>query len=282
MDPVFSVLVTTAAGALVGTSVGVLLMRRHLRPLITEADLTALKNNLQSSQAAAAAAAASAEALQKQVHERYKTIQEAHEDLKQKQQQLDLTLAQAEELRVKHSMAEQTVQGLGTQIDLLTEECAKLDVRARELANQLAQKTTELVCVQGELDAAVRKNEELTKQIARVTAESAELQSSREQESRHRASLESRLELEQGQIRQLAAQVAQLRDDRAQSEIRLQQERQSAAKGMELLLLAQEKLSAVFKPGGVESRSGSSGNGFDRRIDGSREQSTTPGETLCE
>ena len=87
-----------------------------------------------------------------------------------------------------------------------------------------------------------------------------ELRSSKEQDARYRSSLEAQLRADQEQIGQLNAKIAELQSERAQFETRLQEERQSAAKGIELLVMAQEKLAGVFKP------AGENGNGRDKTI----------------
>jgi chromosome segregation ATPase len=256
MDPIVTVLLTTAAGALVGTLVGVLLMRRQLRPPVTETELAELKANVQRSETSLAAATSHAEDLGKQLAQQDKTIKQAREDLKQKQQQLDLLLSEAQAETVKRSAAEQRVQELVAQTGVLTEQHTKLDTKASEQEKQLAEKATQIAALQGELDAGKRHAEELKDQNARVTAEAAELRSTREQEGRYRSSLEGQLKTEKEQIGHLTTKMAELQNERAQLEIRLQEERRSAAKGMEdLLMMAQEKLAGLFKPASLDGQS---------------------------
>src|SRR5262245_6130316 len=122
MNPIVTVLLTTAAGALVGTMIGVLLMRRQLRPPINEAEHAELKNKLLQSESSLAAATTKIDGLEKQVVQRDQTLQEAAVEFKQKQQQLDLALKEAQAETVRCSAAEHRVQELGTQADLLTEQ----------------------------------------------------------------------------------------------------------------------------------------------------------------
>ena len=58
---------------------------------------------------------------------------------------------------------------------------------------------------------------------------------------------------------QVKEQIAELQNERLQLEMNLNEERGSAAKGMELLLMAQEKLSSVFKPIVAASQNGHHG-----------------------
>jgi chromosome segregation ATPase len=256
MDPIVTVLLTTAAGALIGTIVGVLLMRRQLRPIITDEELAELKSGLKKSESSLAAATTNAEDLKKQIAQRDTTIQQAREELKQKQQQLDRVLAEAQEETNRRSAAERKVQELSTQTSLLTEQCTTLESGGRELNKQLAEKATQIVSLQNEVDSGKRHAQELSEQVTRVTAELTEAKSSKEQDNRYRNSLEAQLRAEQEQIQQLNAKIAELLSERAQFEVRLEAERQSAAKGMELLLMAQEKFSGVFKAAAVESQNG--------------------------
>ena len=261
MDPIVTVLITTAAGTLVGIIVGVLLMHRQLRPIVTETELAELKGSLQRSETSLVAATTNAEDLGKQLAQRDKRIQQTSDDLKQKQQQLDLVLAEAHAETVRRTAAEQRIEELNTQAGGLTEQFTRLDAKASEQEKQLAEKANRIASLKGELDAGTRYTEELKEQVARVTTEAVELRSSMEQDGRYRSSLEVQLRTEQEQIGQLNDKVAALQDERAQLEIRLQEERRSAARGMELLMMAQEKLAGVFKPIGLDVQTAGAGNG---------------------
>jgi chromosome segregation ATPase len=261
MDPIVTMLLTTAAGALVGTIVGVLVMRRQIRPLISEAELVELKSSLNRSQTSLADATSNAESLSKQIVQRDAAIQQGRDELKQKQQQLDLALASGQEETVRRSAAEGRIQELSSQTVLLTEQCAKFDTAAREQIKQLAEKATQVASLQGELESGKRHTQELSEELVRVRAELLEMRSTAEQESRYRSSLEVQLRADQEQIGQANGRLAELQAERAQLEIRLQEERQFAAKGMELLMMAQEKFSGVFKAVAADSQNGNGNNG---------------------
>ena len=261
MDPIVTVLLTTAAGALIGTVIGVLLMRRQLRPIISETELAELKSSLHRSETSLAAATTNAEDLGKQLAQRDTRIQQTSDELKQKQQQLDLVLTEAQAETVRRNMAEQRIQELSTQTAALTEQYTRVNAQATEQEKQLAEKAARVALLQGELDAGKRHAEELKEEVGRVTKEAVEVRSSMEQEARYRNSLEAQLRTEQAQIGQLNSKVADLQTEHAQLEIRLQEERLSAAKGMELLMMAQEKLSGVFKSPGLDPQTANGGNG---------------------
>src|SRR5262245_425467 len=236
-------------------------MHRQLRPIVTETELAELKGSLQRSETSLVAATTNAEDLGKQLAQRDKRIQQTNDDLKQKQQQLDLVLAEAQAETVRRTAAEQRIQELNTQAGALTEQYTRLDAKASEQEKQLAERANRIASLQGELDAGKRYAEELKEQVARVTTEAVELRSTMEQEGRYRSSLEVQLRTEQEQIGQLNDKVAALQNERAQLEIRLQEERRSAARGMELLMMAQEKLAGVFKPIGLDVQTARVGNG---------------------
>src|SRR5437868_4710601 len=95
------VLMCTTIGALVGTSVAVLLMYRKIRLPISETDLTALKNKLEAAETSLAAATEAAEAsqsaataaqeeLRKQIASRDQAIQQSVDQLKTAHEQIDL------------------------------------------------------------------------------------------------------------------------------------------------------------------------------------------------
>jgi len=63
----------------------------------------------------------------------------------------------------------------------------------------------------------------------------------------YRSTLEAELGVNRLKIMQLADQVAELNRERSQFEVKLREERQSAARGIELLTLAQSTLSALTR-----------------------------------
>jgi len=112
------------------------------------------------------------------------------------------------------------------------------------------------------LSAESLQTQALNEQIARLTAESSELATHNEEETRERQSLEAALNAELERTRQLTARLAELENEKSQFDRLLDEERQSAAKGMELLLMAQQNLSRVFKQGnGDAAPNGKNGHG---------------------
>jgi len=256
MNPILTIPLTTAAGAIIGTIVGVLLMRRQLRPPVTEAQHTELKSKLHRSELSLTAANTNIENLEKQIALRDQTILQSVDESKQQQQQLDIALKAAQAEAVRSAAVELRMKELGSQADILTEQCAKLSANGREQLKQLAEKTAQVEALHSELDSGKRSARELGEQVMHLTAELDELRSFKEQEARYRSSLEAQLIAHQEQTGQLSARVAELENERVRLEVQLEGERQSAAKGMELLLMAQQKFAGVFKPGAPDGQNG--------------------------
>jgi len=126
------------------------------------------------------------------------------------------------------------IEALNEQVARLTAESSKVD----GLNEQVARLTAESSQIQA-----------LNEQIIRLTAESSELAAHTEEETRERQSLEAALNAELERSRQLNVRLAELENEKSQFDRLLDEERQSAAKGMELLLMAQQNLSRVFKQG---------------------------------
>jgi len=228
----------TTIGALVGTMVGVLLMNRKIRLPISAADLAALRGKLDTAESSLAAANSSLEELRKQVGEREQAVQQHADDLKKRQEQLDLAAAQAEKEKTQRCAAEQKAQEFDTQLSTLKEHRAQLESRLEEEKRRAAE----------EQEIQKRQIQTLTDQVDGLIAESAAMSRFREQESRHRSALEVQLNTEQERVDQLNLRIAELENERSQFDIKLQDERQSAARGMELLLMAQENFSRVLQP----------------------------------
>jgi len=247
------ILLTAALGAVVGTSAGLLILYRRLRPPITEGQLAELKGKLRTGESSLAAANANLEDLRKQLAFQERTIVQADTDLKKRQELLDHEVAERQKERTRRVTAEQTVEDLSSKLVSLKEQCTKLEVRAVEDNRIAAEKSTRLATVEAELEGAKRKAQELTEQAAHLISESADIKRSNDQEVRLRTALELQLKADEARIMDLADQVSELRKERSQLEIKLQEERGSAAKGMELLLAAQEKLSSVFRALGAEA-----------------------------
>lgn len=287
------IVLCSMSGALVGTALGILLMFRRIRQPSTEAELAKVKGKLQSAEASLAARTADLENLRKQLVERDLVIQRSEEAVREIQQHLDLAVAE-------RAAAEQSAREFSVQIESLTEQRTQLETQVKEAKDLASQMVNEQVTsYEAELDGERRHARELTDQLARLAAEAAEVRNSGEQEKQNRSALETDLAAEREQNRQLADQVArltaeikssgeqekvnrsaletelaaerertrqltaevqELQNERSQFGLRLHEERQSAAKGMELLLMAQQNLARVFKSSGVDAPSGANGH----------------------
>jgi chromosome segregation ATPase len=259
MDPLLIVLCTTT-GAVVGTSVGILLLHRKLRPPITETELAGLRISLETNEASLAEANANVKDLRKQIAVHEQTIQQDREAFIEKQKQLDLMSADVQREAAHRSAAERSAEQLTGQVATLTEERGKLESRLKEESKVLDEKKIQVASLEPQLEAEKKQVHELTGQVGRLTAESVALKSSVEQENQRRVFLEAQLAADQERLKMLTSQLAEMQTERQRFETRLQEERQSARKGMELLLMAQEKLSHMFNPAGENSQNGN-GNG---------------------
>jgi chromosome segregation ATPase len=255
LDPTI-IAITTAAGALFGTAVGILLFRRKMRPPITDSELADLKVKVQTGESSLATASANLEDLRKQIALQERALLQNGEDLKKRQEQLDAQSAETQKEKARRSAAEQSVQEISAKAVLLTEQCAKLEAGVRESQSLVAQQATQLASAADELSAEKRKIQELTEQTAHLTSESAEFKRVGEQEARLRGLLEVQLNAEQERIRQITVRVSELETERLQLEIKLQEESRSAAKGLELLVMAQENLASAFKSLGTGGPNG--------------------------
>jgi len=255
MDPIV-IFIATTAGALVGTLTGILLLRRKLRAPITETALTELKGKLQTGEASLAAASAEVKQLRAQLALQDTALLQSCADLERRQAQFEVESAETQREKVRRTAAEQNVQELGSKVVLLTEQCTKLEAQAKQGSDFVVEMGNRLVSVEGELEAARKRIQELTDQAADLTSESSELKNFREQADRIRTDLETQLSAEREKVSQLSARIAELQSERSQLEVKVNEERGSAAKGIELLLIAQEKLSSAFKVLGSEVQNG--------------------------
>ena len=251
-----TIFMSTTIGALVGTMVGVLLMSRKIRLPISAGDLAALRSKLETAESSLAAANTALDDVRKQLAERDQTLQQTSAELKDKTELLDRATQDAEKQKLHRSVNEQLSQELNTQNATLLRERNELEAKLEDERRITVEKTRQLASVEAQFDAARRQIEELTGRIDGLTAESAALNRFREQESRHRASLETQLTVEQERVQQLSRQVAELEANRSHLETKLGEERQSAARGMELLMRAQENFSRVLNPVNGEVRNG--------------------------
>lgn len=306
------IVLCSMSGALVGTALGILLMFRRIRQPSTEAELAKVKGKLQSTEASLAARTADLENLRKQLVERDLVIQRSEEAVREIQQHLDLAVAE-------RAAAEQNAREFSVQVESLTEERTQLETQVKEAKDLTSQMVNEQVTsYEAELDGERRHVRELTDQLARLAAEAAEVRNSGEQEKQNRSALETdltaerehsrqltdqvarltaeiktsgeqerlnrsaletELAAERERTRQLTAEVQELQNERSQFGLRLQEERQSAAKGMELLLMAQQNLARVFKSSGVDAPSGANGH---TPLEAAKAMAATSGEATEE
>jgi chromosome segregation ATPase len=231
-------------------------MRRKLRPPITDAEHAELKGKLQAGESSLAAAVANLEDLRKQIAVQERALSQSAEDLKRKQEQVERESNETQNEKARRTAAEQTVQELGVKAMEMTAQCTKLEARVKEESELHAAKAAQFASLTGEVEAGKLKIQELTEQSARLASEAGEFKRFADQETRFRTALEAQLNADQERIKQMTTQIADLQAERLQLEIKLREERGSAAKGMELLLMAQEKLSSVFKALNVEAQNG--------------------------
>ncbi len=254
------VFLCATVGALVGTTVGVLLMYRKIRLPITETELVDLKNKLQAAESSVGAHTATVEELRKQIAERDQTIQTHSGELKKKHEQLELVIRETEKEMAKRSVAEQRAHEMSTHSAALAEQRAGLESQLQEERNRAAEKTAQIASLEAERAEDARRIQELTDRLDALNAEIAALKTLTEQESQSRTSLEAQLKLERERTQELSSQVTELEKERFRFDSQLQQERQSAAKGMELLLMAQENFSRVFQPANGHSPAAKNGH----------------------
>jgi chromosome segregation ATPase len=211
------------SGALIGTVVAILLMFRKIRPP-SQAELNALRANLETAESSLAAATVASEVLRKQIEERDRSIHQSTEELNEKQRQLGFAIAEAEKAAAERTAAEQKAREVSAEAAEITGRRAELEARLEEEKNRVAEQVSQQVAsIEAQLAAGKLQIQELGGEVARLTAQCAEL----------KAQLATELE----RSAQLTGQIADLQNDR-----------QSAAKGIELLLMAQQNLSRFAKP----------------------------------
>jgi chromosome segregation ATPase len=220
------VLLSSISGALIGTSVGIYLLYRKLRP-ITGAELDLIRGKLRSTEFSLSSATANIGNLRKQLEERELALQETTRQLaaaQEKARELDGEAA-------------------------LRQQFAELEAKAKEEARLAVENANRQSAVyEARIDADDRQIRELTGQVGRLTAELDQLQGHFDQESQNRTALDTQLSTELEHSRRLASRIAELEAERSHFDLTLQEERQSAAKGIEFLLMAQENLTRVFRP----------------------------------
>jgi chromosome segregation ATPase len=212
-------LLSSISGALIGTSVGIYLLYRKLRP-ITGAELDLTRGKLRSTEFSLSAATANLENLKKQVAEREQLLSAAEEKTRAVE-------AEAADLRQQ-----------------LNEHQAKVQDATKAVTETASR---QLASYESQIDADDRQIKELTGQVGRLAVELSQFKTDLDQETQGRSALENQLSAEHEHSRRLACRIAELEAERSHFDITLQEERQSAAKGIELLLMAQENLRRVFR-----------------------------------
>jgi chromosome segregation ATPase len=226
-------LLSSISGALIGTSVGIYLLYRKLRP-ITGAELDLTRGKLRSTEFSLSAATANLENLKKQLAGHEQQISAVEEKTRAAE-------AEAADLREQLAAHETKVQD------------------ATKAVTETASR--QLVSYESQIDADDRQIKELTGQVGRLAVELNQFRTDLDQETQGRSALEAQLNAEHEHSRRLACRIAELEAERSHFDLTLQEERQSAAKGIELLLMAQENLKRVFRTVPEAPRENGDGNG---------------------
>jgi chromosome segregation ATPase len=245
------IVLCTSVGTLIGTCVGVLLMQRKTRPLITEEELAGVKSRLQTAESSLAVTTAALEESRKHAAESELKSQQHDEELKNKQQQLDVALAEVENEAGKRHEIEQKVQDLSLHTASLTAQRTDLENRIKEEKALVAGLASQIAYSEEQRESGKQQIQELSERVSRLTEASAAVRSSLE-----------------AQIEELTGQIAKLESERSDFDGRLEAERRSAAKGMELLLMAQENLARVFQPLGADLPNGENGHAAAQAVAG--------------
>ena len=180
------ILLAAMSGALIGSSTGIFLMYRKLRPL-NAADLAALRSKVRTTEFDLNAAIANGAKLKKEVAEQASKVSD---EVVEKQRQLEAALA-AKDLEAAHrNAAEQRIAELIAEADAGKARHAEIEAKAKELeakAKELEGKTAEgpspasedqqrqLAAFQAQVETGGRQIQELTEQATRLAAEAAEL-----------------------------------------------------------------------------------------------------------
>ena len=266
------ILLAAMSGALIGSSTGIFLMYRKLRPL-NAADLNALRSKVRTTEFDLNAAIANGAKLKKEVAEQASKVSD---EVVEKQRQLEAALA-AKDLEAAHrNAAEQRIAELIAEADAGKARHAEIEAKAKELeakAKELEGKTAEgpspasedqqrqLAAFQAQVETGGRQIQELTEQATRLAAEAAELKQHSEEAEKARTALEADLTSERERLHVLTEQVSELQSERSRQDVRMQEERESAAKGMELLVMAQQNLSRVIQAAATEAPAANGSNG---------------------
>ena len=271
MDLIVMIL-AAMSGALIGSSTGIFLMYRKLRPL-NAVELDALRSKVRTTEFDLNAAIANGVKLKKEVAEQASKV---NEEAVEKQRQLDAALA-AKDLESAHrSAAEQRIAELIAEADARKARQAEVEAKAKDLEAKAAdleakgaespspaseEQQRQLAAFQAQVETGGRQIQELTEQVTRLAAEAAELKQRSDEAEKVRKKLEADLTSERQRLHVLTEQVSELQSERSAQDIRMQEERESAAKGMELLVMAQQNLSRAIQAAATEAPAANGSNG---------------------
>ncbi|MGA3020287.1 MAG: hypothetical protein ABSF62_24465 [Bryobacteraceae bacterium] len=271
MDLIVMIL-AAMSGALIGSSTGIFLMYRKLRP-INAADLDALRTKVRTTEFDLNAAIANGVKLKKEVADQ---SSKGNDEVAEKQRQLDAALT-AKDLESAHrNAAEQRIAELIAEADAGKARHAEIQAKARELEAKAAEmeakgaegpspvseeQQRQLAAFQAQVETGGRQIQELTEQVTRLAAEAAALKQRSEETGKVRTALEADLTSERERLHILTEQVSELQSELSAQDVRMQEERESAAKGMELLVMAQQNLSRVIQAATTEAPAANGGNG---------------------
>jgi len=139
---------------------------------------------------------------------------------------------------------------LESQLDSKKQQGLELTERIAHLSSELTQyrlaSADTLDQLEGQLKLEQQKSQGLAEQVATLTLDLTQANQYGADADRYRSSLEAELEVGRVKIVQLTDQVAELNREKSQFEVRLREERESAARGIELLSLAQSTLSGAL------------------------------------
>ena len=187
-------ILASIGGALIGTTAGIYLLYRKLRP-ITGAELDLTRGKLRSTEFSLSAATANLENLRKQLADREQQLAGA-----------------GDKIRAAETEAADLRQQLGEQ-----------DSRVQDATKSVSESASrQLAAYESQIDAGDRQVKELSGQVDRLSAELNQLKADFDQESQGRALLETQLSTEHEHSRRLASRVAELEAERSHFDITLQ------------------------------------------------------------
>src|ERR1039457_6297672 len=203
MDLIVMIL-AAMSGALVGSSTGIFLMYRKLRP-VNAAELDALRTKVRTTEFDLNAAIGNGVKLKKELAGQASKV---NEEVVEKKRQLDAALS-AKDLESAHrNAAEQRIAELIAEVDAGKARQAEIETQARDLeakAAELEGKTAEgpspaseeqqrqLAAFQAQVETGGRQIQELTEQVTRLAAEAAELKQRADEGEKARAAVEAEL-----------------------------------------------------------------------------------------